>query len=200
MRKLMISAVVTFQLFLAGAMADNSELYLGLDVFGSQNDFNAEVSGSESSSANKKIRSSGLKMKFGTLLIYGLRLQGYLQFEKFDETLFDADHDRLMEIGLDLIKTFAVTPEFLPFVQGGLGYGWMDLDKEYYDDGTMNEVSLKIGAGVIYRVVPSVELLAGLDFQARKWKDIEYSNPPYYFKQETDDSAPRYYIGANVLF
>ena len=173
--------------------ASASDLYIGLDVFGSHNRFDYDYAGL---TQKTDIDSSGLKLKLGALLVYDLRLQGYVLTEKFNEPPFDYTNDRLTEIGLDLIKEFVVSPQFSPFIQGGIGYGAMDLDRRYYDDDYIEEVNLKVGVGLMFRVTPSVELLAGVDFQWRGWSDVYYNN----VKMKTEDGSQRFYVGIDFLF
>ncbi|MEJ2501068.1 MAG: hypothetical protein P8Y65_08105 [Campylobacterales bacterium] len=180
--------------------AGPSDLYVGLDVFGGNNDFDVDVSGSIYGSGSFDDDSKGFKLKFGALLVNDLRLQGYLQSENFDDPIFDNTNDQLVEIGIDLIKEFIVSPELSPFIQGGIGYGAMDLDRYYYTDDAINEINLKVGLGLMFRVTPAVELLAGVDFQWRRWSDITYDDGYDYFNVETKDSSQRYYGGVNFHF
>jgi opacity protein-like surface antigen len=170
-----------------------SDFYVGLDVFGSHNRFDYDYAG-----ISEKIDtdSEGAKLKFGALLVHDLRFQGYLLTEKFNEPPFDYTHDRLSEVGLDLIKEFVISPGFSPFIQGGVGYGSMDLDRYYYNKDTIEEVSFKLGFGAIFRVAQHVELMAGLDFQWRQWGDVRYNG----YTLKTDDTSQRYYGGINFLF
>ena len=191
--------IITAMLITAGitsSLAAESNLYVGLDLINSSNTFTVDVAGG---SADVDDDSSGFKLKFGSALSDGLRVQAYFLRETYDETLFDDKNDVLNEIGLDLIKGFEVTPEFSPFIQAGIGYGWMDV--EGLSETSIKEVSVKIGAGVMYKVTPAFELLAGIDFQARAWQDIELFIPNYgTVTVETSEKSTKLYIGANVHF
>ena len=193
MKKSAAFIVATLGAVSMSSAASASDLYIGLDVFGSHNRFDYDYAGL---TQKTDIDSSGLKLKLGALLVYDLRLQGYVLTEKFDEPPFDYTNDRLTEIGLDLIKEFVVSPQFSPFIQGGIGYGAMDLDRRYYDDDYIEEVNLKVGVGLMFRVTPSVELLAGVDFQWRGWSDVYYNN----VKMKTEDGSQRFYVGIDFLF
>ena len=193
MKKSAAFIVATLGAVSMSSAASASDLYIGLDVFGSHNRFDYDYAGL---TQKTDIDSSGLKLKLGALLVYDLRLQGYVLTEKFDEPPFDYTNDRLTEIGLDLIKEFVVSPQFSPFIQGGIGYGTMDLDRRYYDDDYIEEVNLKVGIGLMFRVTPSVELLTGIDFQWRGWSDVYYNN----VKMETEDGSQRFYVGIDFLF
>jgi hypothetical protein len=110
-------------------------------------------------------------------------------------------NERLGEIGLDLIKEFIISPSLSPFIQGGVGFGGMDLDSYYYSDDSVGEVNLKVGLGLMVRVTPVLELLGGLDFQWRQWGDVTEYDPGYgYYTLETEDDSRRFYIGANFHF
>jgi opacity protein-like surface antigen len=191
--------IITAMLITAGitsSLAAESNLYVGLDLINSSNTFEF-TAGSFSEEWDND--SSGFKLKFGSALNDGWRLQGYFLHETYDETIFDDKNDALNEIGLDLIKGFEVTPEFSPFIQAGIGYGWMDV--EGLSETSIKEVSVKIGAGVMYKVTPAFELLAGVDFQVRKWQDIELFIPNYgTYTVETSEKSTKLYIGANVHF
>jgi hypothetical protein len=170
--------------------AGPSDLYVGLDVFGSNNDFHLDYAGI---SDNYTTDGSGFKVKLGVLLQNDLRLQGYLLSEKFDDSPFLGSNERLGEIGLDLIKEFIISPSLSPFIQGGVGFGGMDLDSYYYSDDSVGEVNLKVGLGLMVRVTPVLELLGGLDFQWRQWGDVTEYDPGYgYYTLETEDDSRRF--------
>lgn len=192
-KKIVISALVCASLVATNAMAEDSEFYVGLDVFSSNNTFTLENSVT-GASADVDVDSDGFKLKFGATLNEGWRVQGYYQHETYDETLYDATNDVLNEIGVDVIKGFEVTSEFSPFIQAGLGYGWMDV--EGYSDDTVNEVSLKLGAGVMYKITPTFEAIAGIDFQYRNWSDLQIGSTTI----EIDEKITKFYIGANIHF
>lgn len=173
------------------AMAEDSQFYAGLDVFTSSNTFTLEANGV---SVDADDDSDGFKLKFGAALDEGWRVQGYYQHETYDLPIYDSTNDKLSEIGVDVIKGFEVTPEFSPFIQAGLGYGWMDV--EGYSDDTANEVSLKVGAGVMYKFAPTFEAIAGVDFQYRNWSNLTVLGTEI----EIDETSTKFYVGANIHF
>jgi len=195
-----LAALSTFSV---NSWAGPSDLYVGLDVFGSKNDFHYDFPGG---SENHSIDGSGFKLKLGVLLQNDLRLQGYFLSETFDDAPFPppsyhGSNELLGEIGLDLIKEFIVSPSLSPFIQGGIGFGAMDLDPAYYYDDVVGEVNLKVGLGLMVRITPVLELLGGLDFQWRQWGKVNYEDSVYgYSTQETDDTSRRFYLGANLHF
>ena len=191
MKKIIIGALLGASLVSMNAMAEESGLYVGLDAFTSSNTFTLEALGA---SADVDNDSDGFKLKFGSTLNEGWRVQGYFQHETYDETLYDDKNDALNEIGVDVIKGFEVTPEFSPFIQVGLGYGWMDV--EGYSESTANEVSLKLGAGVMYKITPTFEVIAGIDFQHRTWSELQVGTVTI----DITEKSTKPYIGANFHF
>lgn len=186
---------------LASAPASaQSNLYLGLDLASSSNNFDIHDSYYGSFSPDNESRA--FKFKLGFEGYDGWRTQGYYQHETFDEPLFDPYNDELSEIGFDIIKAFGSGPGITPFLQAGIGVGWMDLHPDYYYDDTISEYSLKVGAGVIFWLSPAIDAVVGVDLQQRYWQDVSYydseSGRDEYI--ETDDTSARAYIGINVYF
>ncbi|QOY54908.1 outer membrane beta-barrel protein [Candidatus Sulfurimonas marisnigri] len=192
MKRLIATALLGSSLLATQVMAEEPSTYIGLDIASNSNSFTLDVNGF--GSADFDDDSSGFKLKFGTVSNNGWRVQGYFQRETYDETLFDNTNDALNEIGFDVIKGFEVTPEFSPFLQVGLGYGWMSV--EGYDESSIAELSLKIGGGVMYKIVPSFEIIAGVDFQYRKWQDIQIIGVTV----STTEDTTKLYVGANFHF
>ncbi|WP_457598497.1 outer membrane protein [Hydrogenimonas sp.] len=192
MQKSMIASFVMATLLATtGVCADKSNWFVGLDYVGNSNTFTFE-SGSLSVDADDD--SKGYKLRIGSVGNDGWRFQGYFQSEKYDKTIFDSTNDTLNEIGFDIIKGFEVTQNFVPFLQGGLGYGWMDV--QGYSESSINEVSAKIGAGVIYKITPRFEILGGADLQYRSWQDITDG----VITVQTSEKSTRLYAGANFHF
>lgn len=191
MKKIVVGTLLGCSLLSTQALASENSMYVGLDVLKSNNTFTVEANGG---SADVDSNSQAFKLKIGSASNNGWRMQGYVLRETYDDTLFDATHDTLTELGLDIIKGFEITPEFSPFVQVGFGYGWMDVDG--YTDNSIKEFNLKAGAGVMYKVTPKFELLAGLDFQHKRWQDIKVGSVTV----ETTENSTKLYVGANYHF
>ena len=189
---------------LTGAPASaQSDLYLGVDLLSSSNSFDIYDSGYPTSDVSNT--SKAFKIKLGFQGYDGWRMQGYYLYENFDEPLFDDRNDELGEIGVDFIKAFGAGPGIAPFIQFGLGVGWMDLNDippYYYDDTSVGEYSAKVGAGVIFWLSPAIDLVAGIDLQQRWWGDINYYDDTTGRNEyvETDDTSARAYIGLNIYF
>ena len=188
-----MSSIVLASLLTTSALAEDSGLYVGLDLSTSSNTFSLD-NVTTGASADVDDDSDGFKLKFGANLDEGWRVQGYFQHETYDLPVYDNTNDELNEIGVDFIKGFEVTPEFSPFIQAGLGYGWMDV--EGYSESTANSVSLKLGAGVMYKITPTFEAIAGIDFQYRNWEDAKILSQTV----EIDETSTKFYIGANIHF
>ena len=194
-----VSTITLFSLLLStNVSAYPGDLYIGLDLYGARNAFDFEANGIHD---KPTIDSSGFTLKFGAILDAGLRLEGYLQGEAFDEAPFDYTNDQMAEIGLNLIKTFdGFSPVVSPFIKAGMGFGSMELDSYYYpDDDTVDAFNLRLGMGLLFYIAPQVELLGGLDFQWRQWSDVTYYYPSY-TKLKTTDTSQRYYLGVNFHF
>jgi hypothetical protein len=135
-------------------------------------------------------------VKLGLLTYDGWRVQGYYLNETFDDPLFDPYHDELSEMGIDLIKAFEGSSGIAPFIQGGVGIGWMNIDPALYHDDSTSEYSLKFGAGLLFWLSPALDLVVGADLQYRGWDDLRDSLG----RIETEDTSARLYLGMNVYF
>lgn len=190
MKKILMGATVVASLIATQASA--SDMYIGLDIINSGNTFTVDVN--TLGSANVDDDSKAFKLKVGTVSNEGWRFQGYYLRETYDIPVFDASNDVLNEVGFDIIKGFEVTPEFSPFIQAGLGFGWMDVTG--YTEDSIYAYNLKVGGGVMYKVVPQVELIAGIDFQYREWQDISAGS----YTISTTEKSTKLYAGINYHF
>jgi hypothetical protein len=188
-------ALALLGITLLGTQANaQSDLYLGVDLFQSYNSF--DVYTTDSGSFDYDNDSDGFKAKLGVLTYDGWRVQGYYLYERFDEPLFDPNNDELSEMGVDLIKSFGTGRGIAPFIQGGFGIGWMDLDPAYYADDSISEFSLKFGAGMFIWLSPALDAVVGADLQYRGWEDVRDDLG----RIETEDTSARLYVGLNVYF
>lgn len=189
--KKIIAPIILAAAFAPALMAEISGPYVGFDILSSGNTLSVEYDGHEDEFDDN---SAGFKLKFGALFFNNWRLQAYFLHENYEDPLFDASNDAMNEIGADLIKGFEVAPGLLPFFQIGLGVGWMDVDG--YNKDSLSSVSFKFGGGVMYRVTPAFEVLAGLDIQGRAWEEIDYGTTTV----EPSESSTKFYLGANLHF
>lgn len=194
MKKIICATLLSTSILSTQALAEDSELYFGVDVSSNSNTFTIEEE-SSGDSVDADNDSTSFKFKFGTVSNNNLRLQGYYQYEQYDEALYDDTNDVLNEIGLDIIKGFDVTPKFAPFIQAGLGYGWMNVKSASGSD-TANDVSLKIGGGLMYKVTPTFEGIVGVDLQYRAWSSYKYEG----YTLLISEGSTRLYLGANIHF
>jgi len=192
MKKIILATLLGTSLISTQALAEDS-VYLGLDILSSSNTFTLENT-STGAKGDADDDSTGFKLKLGIEYESGWRLQAYYLNETYDLPVFDATNDVLNEIGVDFIKGFEVTPKFSPFVQFGMGYGWMNVDG--YTEDNIVAVSMKIGAGAMYKVTENIELLAGIDLQYRKWQDIQIGASTI----ETSEKSTKLYAGLNFHF
>ncbi len=178
------------------AMAD---MYMGVEYGAANNTTTQDLTGAYNGSFEGDNNYKDVKFKLGGGTNGEVKFQGTLSLISYDETVFDDTNKDLIEFGFDIIKEFEVTPSFYPFLKIGIGAGTMDVVG--YTEDSMLGVSVNVGAGVSYKVVDHLYLLAGVDYVARKWQDIEYYS--YYYGTttvSTKDSAVKPYVGVNYQF
>ncbi|MDO9208527.1 MAG: hypothetical protein Q7T91_09795 [Sulfuricurvum sp.] len=178
-------------LLASGLMAADSGLYLGLDYGKATNTHEFTIG---SSSAEYDNDYSDLKFKIGGGTDGELKFQGYLSKINYDIGVYDNQNNALYEIGFDIIKEFEVTPSFYPFVKGSFGVGRMDTD--FTADGYVSELTFNIGAGLSYKAIDHIYILAGVDYIWRRWSDLTNGS----ITLETSDTALKPYIGMNYKF
>lgn len=182
-------------LLASGLMAADSGLYMGAEYgkAGNKHEFTVD-----SYSATIDNDYSDVKFKIGGGTDGGVKFQGTLSLISYDETVFDDTNKDLMEFGFDIIKEFEVTPSVYPFLKIGMGAGTMDVVG--YTEDSILAVSVNVGAGVSYKVIEHLYLLAGVDYVARKWQDIEVTDGFSTVTISTTDSAFKPYVGINYRF
>ena len=189
MKKIITTILLSAGLLSTQALAEESKMYVGLDIGTSINTFNVD-GGSDIDSD-----SINFKLKYGYRLDTDLTLQGYYQYESFDDGVYDKpSSNSLNEIGVDLIKSFDKASDFTPFVQVGMGYGLMSVNE--FSESSANEFGIKIGGGAIYSLTPEFDLLAGIDLQYRNWTDVVKGSNSF----AIDETTIQFYIGSNFNF
>ena len=189
MKKIIMGAALAASLLSTQVSAD---MYVGIDMLSSKNTFTADANRLGSASADDD--SKAFKLKIGSANSDGWRFQGYYLRETYDIPVFDSSNDVLNEFGFDVIKGFEVTPEFSPFLQAGIGIGSMSVNG--YSESSIMEYSLKIGAGVMYKVISNLELIAGVDLQHRGWQDIQVGTVTV----SITEKSTKLYAGINYHF
>lgn len=192
MKKIVLATLLT-----SGLMAADSGLYVGVEYGAAKNNTTQDWnSGSYEGDNNYK----DIKLKVGGGTDGEVKFQATLSFITFDEYVFSNKSKDTIEFGVDIIKEFEVEPSFYPFLKIGLGTGSMDVDPAIYSEDSIIGVSFNFGAGVSYKVIDHLYLLAGVDYVGRKWQDIEYSSGFSTGTVSTTDSAFKPYVGANYSF
>lgn len=189
MKKIVLATLFASSVISSAAMAD---VYMGVEYGAANNSTSIDWDSGYSYTGDNNYKD--VKFKLGSGADGGVKSQFTLSLISYDETVFDDTNKDLMEFGFDIIKEFEVTPSFYPFVKAGLGIGTMDV--EGYTEDSIMSVSFNVGAGVSYKVIDHLYLLAGVDYVARKWQDIEYGTTTV----STTDSAFKPYIGVNYQF
>ncbi|MFT5660721.1 MAG: opacity protein-like surface antigen [Sulfurimonas sp.] len=190
MKKIIMGTALIVSIFTTQAFA-GSNTYVGIDMISSGNTLTRD---SSFGSVSADIDSKAFKLKLGVKRNNGWRFQGYYLRETYDIALFDLTNDTLNEIGVDIIKGFEVTPEFSPFIQAGVGVGSMSVTG--YAESSILEYNFKVGAGMMYKVIPQLELIAGVDLQYRAWQDIQTGYTIY----STTEKNTKFYAGMNYHF
>ncbi|MFA6144980.1 MAG: hypothetical protein WCW84_12395 [Sulfurimonas sp.] len=194
MKKIVLAAT----LLASGLMAADSGIYVGVEYGAAKNthEFTTDDSYGSSTYDNDY---KDIKFKFGSGTDGGTKYQGTLSLISYTDPIFDNTNKDLMEFGFDIIKEFEVTSSFYPFLKIGMGVGTMTV--EGYSQDKILGVSVNAGAGISYKVVDHLYLLAGVDYVLRKWQDIEFYSSYYGTTTlSTTDSAFKPYIGANYRF
>ena len=93
--------------------------------------------------------------------------------EEFDDGLYDNENNALHYFSVGLLKEFPQTNSLSPYIRGSVGYGFMSVDKRYYDDDTVNAAGIKAGAGLAFYPANTVKIYSGVDFQYRVWSSID---------------------------
>ena len=197
MKKILLASLALTSILSTQALAEESDMYVGVDILKNTHSITADISGHASSSQD--FDSNSFKIKLGTVSENGWRVQGYFEVLTYDKTLFDDTNDGLMELGVDVIKGFDITPKVTPFIQVGAGFGVMSIKEATQD--SISEFSLKVGVGIAYKIVPSFELIAGADLQYRAWQEIIYYDLlGDTVTRQTTESNTKLYIGGNFHF
>ncbi len=190
MKKIIVSVLLGASLLTTQVLAeDTKDFYVGMDLGTTLNSFDVEGGNDIDSD------SYNFKLKLGWLIGAGWRLQGYYQYESYDDGVYNQPSSAsLNELGLDVIKTFDTGSDWSPYVEGGIGYGMMSVDD--YSESSATEFGAKIGGGVIYAINPSFEIMGGLDLQYRGWTDVVNTTGAH----AVTGTSTQLYIGGNFLF
>lgn len=178
--------------------SNSNGLYFGAEYFYGESSYDVSFSDPRIVSQSIDLDQDGIKVKFGAKLPSNIRIQAYFKNEKLE----GADN-RIYGLGAEFLKIFEVNSKLLPFIKGGAGYDWTDLETEpglYLEEETIYGYSLKVGAGAMYQLTDTIELVGGLDLQYRKWQDIDLYYGYRVVTIEQNDTSKKLYVGVNFHF
>lgn len=197
MKQIILSTIAVIILS-TSLMAEKSDLYFGVDAFKGNNTYTYDTN--IAPDYDRDIDSKGIRLKFGADLDHSWRVQGYLSIEDFDNNNFSVggDDGNLYELGVDVIKGLPLENNITPFVLVGVSFGSMEI--EGYDDDTISNIGLKIGAGISYSFTSELEAILGVDLKFRSWEEIDGYIGNTYVEIETTEEIVSPYIGLNYHF
>jgi len=213
MKRLLVSTLISVSLVAPSLMAESNEientnevvtsgaeeksgLYLGLDYFTGTTNMETTVTGGRIYARDEDLDVDGFRLKLGTESEDGWRVQGYFKSENIENS-----DDNIYGIGVDVIKGFAVTPKFSPFIQAGVGYDWTALEDDgsvVYETDYLAALNFKLGVGAMYKITDTLEILGGFDWQYRNWQDIELTNYSSSSTIDFGDTSTNVYVGLNL--
>ena len=207
MKKLVTAGIVASTLLLTNASAD-TKWYAGVELGSASNTTELELERSGiSASVDVDNNYKDIKFVVGKGTGDDWYTQLYLSKITYDEGQWFSKDDKALEIGVEAMKQFKVHEKVYPFLKFGLGIANMDttdglieIDGSYYrfEDSSLIALSLTLGAGVDFKVTENISILGGLDYNYKKWQDVEWVGTN--FTTSTSDSGTRFYVGANYRF
>ena len=195
MKKLVTAGIVASTLLLTNASAD-TKWYAGVELGSASNKEKAEDSYGDSIAWDNNYKDIKFVVGKGTGDDWYTQL--YLSKITYDEIHWFSKDEDAIEIGVEAMKQFKVHEKVYPFLKFGLGIANMDTNQNIIVDSSISAVSLTLGAGVDFKVTENISILGGLDYNYKKWQDVEEVGTSYSI--ETTDSGTRFYVGANYRF
>ncbi|MDX3959021.1 outer membrane beta-barrel protein [Aliarcobacter skirrowii] len=195
MKKLVTAGIVASALLLTNASAD-TKWYAGVEVGSASNKEKAEDSYGDSITWDNNYKDIKFVVGKGTGDDWYTQL--YLSKITYDEIHWFSKDEDAIEIGVEVMKQFKVHEKVYPFLKFGLGVANMDTNQDIIVDSSISAVALTLGAGVDFKVTENISILGGLDYNYKKWQDVEEVGTSYSI--ETTDSGTRFYVGANYRF
>lgn len=151
-------------LLLFGVVKLSADVYIGIDYGATSNDtsvsigqekgFLDTISETSSDTFSKNIEDTNdyrdFTIKAGVGEDGGWKGQLRFSYITYDKPIFDNSHDKLLEFGADIIKEFKIPqiPNFYPYVQAGIGFGWMDADNRELPADSNGTQSLQLSQSV----------------------------------------------------
>ncbi len=162
------------ELALAGILLSatylSADTYIGLNLAKGLSTNTVSVGGTDVDEDNDY---TNISFIVGTGEDGGFKIQGRLNIVQLDLPIYDDTHDTLVEIGIDGIKEWEVSPTLYPYVKAGLAAGSIGTDETYYSESTAMEFSLNAGFGLSFKVNDNVDILGGIDYVYRKYQDVD---------------------------
>lgn len=184
--------IVAAMMMTSALMANESGIYVGVDVGSADNTDKMSVEGATSKNDNQY---NEVKVKVGFEADEATKVQLTFSKIEYDEKVFpNSTGTTLYEGGIDLIKEFEVTSSLYPFIKIGIGYGKMDSKHAVMDN--VKEISSNIGAGILYKLIGGVSAEVGCDYVYRRWDNVSDGS----FTYEMRGSAIKPYVGLNYEF
>ena len=184
--------IVAAMMMTSALMANESGIYVGVDLGSANNTDKMSVEGATSRNDNQY---NEIKVKVGFEADEATKVQLTFSKIEYDEKVFpNSTGTTLYEGGIDLIKEFEVTSSLYPFIKIGIGYGKMDSKHAVMDN--VKEISSNIGAGILYKLIGGVSAEVGCDYVYRRWDNVSDGTLTY----ETRGSAIKPYVGLNYEF
>ena len=212
MKKLVTAGIVASTLLLTNASAD-TKWYAGVELGAGSNKTTQELDGGYvfTSTGTSKIKADNDFNDFRIIAGKGTGddwyTQLYLSKITYDNKHWFSKDDKAIEIGVEAMKQFKVHEKVYPFLKFGLGIASMDTTDDVFivgggsyrlEDSSLLAISWTLGAGVDFKVTENISILSGLDYNYKKWQDVEASGTNLTIS--TSDSSTRFYVGANYRF
>lgn len=204
MKKLVTAGIVASTLLLTNASAD-TKWYAGVELGSASNKEKAEDSYGDSITWDNNYKDIKFVVGKGTGDDWYTQL--YLSKITYDEIHWFSKDEDAIEIGVEAMKQFKVHEKVYPFLKFGLGIANMDTTDGVFsvngnpyrlEDSSLLATSWTLGAGVDFKVTENISILGGLDYNYKKWQDVEASGTNLTIS--TSDSGTRFYVGANYRF
>lgn len=116
-------------------------------------------------------------VRFGGGYRFSDRFRGEISYSQEEMDFTDLDvSETFSSLDFDAIWSFTDYP-LRPYLLAGLGLTTYHDTEQYLEDdeGNLNGVSVQLGAGAIWEVVPQFELDAGLKIRGIGWQELESS-------------------------
>ena len=185
--KKIVSSICVATLFTTVAQAD---IFVGIDILnGSSMTYEREVEGSSSRSWEDKGDLDGYKIKLG--MGDPKNVSFNLYYALLEDDFFKKD---IKEFGVEVRPYINLGNNFGIYLQGGIGYGEMDI--KIGEESSLTYVGANLGLGMSYLLANQIELNAGYVYNYQMWQDAEFGADTI----STTANGGGIYIGLNFYF